>query len=327
MATTRESPAPGACGSGSSPSIRRRGRDGVEPGRVRLARTRPAVRRSAPVGWRSSRGQPPVPRYRHSRSRDRALGDDRSGHPRADRRRGRRTGGDGYSEAAVALSTSGNMLWAPSGSSAAAPERIRQLGVGGGGVLAPLAPPAVNFAGAGPARDPWPAPTASRCTAARRAPQANGPWRRTARQRTARTRPPARSAGSSTRRSRCSRRRRRSPRSSSQAASRARRQPSTRGRPPIPWYRRALRLGLRRRHERGQRRAHAEPRLYQRGRPDRDTDRHRRRRHLDRRSWTDTRMLRHGDSSARRRVSSASRPPASLHLLPGSVRSPTRAAR
>ena len=41
---------------------------------------------------------------------------------------------DGYAEAAVALSTSGNALWAPSGSSAAAPERIRQFGVGAGGV-------------------------------------------------------------------------------------------------------------------------------------------------------------------------------------------------
>jgi hypothetical protein len=60
---------------------------------------------------------------------------------------------DGYAEAAVALSTSGNALWAPSGGSAAAPERVRQLAVGGGGVLTPLAPPAVNYVVAGPARD------------------------------------------------------------------------------------------------------------------------------------------------------------------------------
>ena len=60
---------------------------------------------------------------------------------------------DGYAEAAVALSTSGNALWAPSGSSSTAPERIRQFGVGAGGVLAPLAPPAANYVVAGPARD------------------------------------------------------------------------------------------------------------------------------------------------------------------------------
>ena len=60
---------------------------------------------------------------------------------------------DGYAEAAVALSTSGNALWAPSGSTAAAPERVRQLALGAGGVLVPLAPPAVSYVVAGPARD------------------------------------------------------------------------------------------------------------------------------------------------------------------------------
>jgi hypothetical protein len=60
---------------------------------------------------------------------------------------------DGYAEAAVALSVGGDALWAPSaGGTSASPERIRQFGIGGGG-LTPLAPPAVSYVVAGPARD------------------------------------------------------------------------------------------------------------------------------------------------------------------------------
>ena len=64
---------------------------------------------------------------------------------------------DGYAEAAVALSVGGEALWAPSAAIATTgpppPARIRQFAVAGGGVLAPLAPPAVNYVVAGPARD------------------------------------------------------------------------------------------------------------------------------------------------------------------------------
>lgn len=63
---------------------------------------------------------------------------------------------DGYAEAAVALSIGGDALWAPSAAndlSIPPPERIRQFAVAGGGVLTPLAPPAVNYVVAGPARD------------------------------------------------------------------------------------------------------------------------------------------------------------------------------
>jgi PKD repeat protein len=64
---------------------------------------------------------------------------------------------DGYAEAAVALSTSGNALWAPSAAIVTTgpppPARIRQFGIGAGGVLTPLAPPAANYVVAGPARD------------------------------------------------------------------------------------------------------------------------------------------------------------------------------
>jgi|GEM_PF-2564581 len=60
---------------------------------------------------------------------------------------------DGYAEAAIALSTGGGALWAPSSTGGAAPERIRQFAVGAGGVLAPLAPPAVNYVVASAARD------------------------------------------------------------------------------------------------------------------------------------------------------------------------------
>jgi hypothetical protein len=61
---------------------------------------------------------------------------------------------DGYAEAAVATSVAGDALWAPSADGTTpAPERIRQFSIGAGGVLAPLAPPAVNYIVAGPARD------------------------------------------------------------------------------------------------------------------------------------------------------------------------------
>ncbi|MDP1849895.1 MAG: PKD domain-containing protein [Solirubrobacteraceae bacterium] len=61
---------------------------------------------------------------------------------------------DTYAEAAVATSVAGDALWAPSGGgTSAAPERIRQFAIGAGGALAPLAPPAVNYVVAGPARD------------------------------------------------------------------------------------------------------------------------------------------------------------------------------
>jgi len=61
---------------------------------------------------------------------------------------------DAYAEAAVATSAGGEALWAPSaGGTSAAPERIRQFAIGAGGALAPLAPPAVNYVVAGPARD------------------------------------------------------------------------------------------------------------------------------------------------------------------------------
>ncbi len=61
---------------------------------------------------------------------------------------------DGYAEAAVATSVLGDALWAPSADGTTpAPERIRQFSIGAGGVLAPLAPPAVNYIVAGPARD------------------------------------------------------------------------------------------------------------------------------------------------------------------------------
>jgi hypothetical protein len=64
------------------------------------------------------------------------------------------TPSDGYAEAAVATSVAGDALWAPSADGTiAAPERIRQFSIGAGGVLAPLAPPAVNYIVAGPARD------------------------------------------------------------------------------------------------------------------------------------------------------------------------------
>ena len=66
-----------------------------------------------------------------------------------------------YAEAAVALSTGGGALWAPSAAGAAlpaAPERIRQFSVGAGGALAPLAPPAVSYVQAGAARDLVPSP-------------------------------------------------------------------------------------------------------------------------------------------------------------------------
>jgi len=61
---------------------------------------------------------------------------------------------DGYAEAAVATSVAGDALWAPSADgTTSAPERVRQLAIAGGGVLTPLAPPAVNYVVAGPARD------------------------------------------------------------------------------------------------------------------------------------------------------------------------------
>jgi hypothetical protein len=61
---------------------------------------------------------------------------------------------DGYAEAAVATSVLGDALWAPSADGTApAPERIRQFAIGAAGVLTPLAPPAVNYVVAGPARD------------------------------------------------------------------------------------------------------------------------------------------------------------------------------
>lgn len=61
---------------------------------------------------------------------------------------------DLYPEAAVATSAAGDALWAPSAAgTSAAPERIRQFSIGADGALAPLAPPAVNYVVAGPARD------------------------------------------------------------------------------------------------------------------------------------------------------------------------------
>ena len=61
---------------------------------------------------------------------------------------------DGYAEAAVATSVPGDALWAPSADGASpAPERIRQFAIGAAGVLTPLAPPAVDYVVAGPARD------------------------------------------------------------------------------------------------------------------------------------------------------------------------------
>ncbi len=60
---------------------------------------------------------------------------------------------DGYAEAAVALAANGSALWAPSTGSARTPERVRQFAVGAGGALTPLAPPAVAYVVAGPARD------------------------------------------------------------------------------------------------------------------------------------------------------------------------------
>jgi hypothetical protein len=66
---------------------------------------------------------------------------------------------DGYGEAAVATSVAGDALWAPSAEgTTAAPERIRQFAIAAGGVLTPLAPPAVNYVVAGPARDLVPGP-------------------------------------------------------------------------------------------------------------------------------------------------------------------------
>ena len=66
---------------------------------------------------------------------------------------------DGYAEAAVATSVAGSALWAPSAAgTTASPERIRQFAIAGGGVLVPLAPPAVNYIVAGPARDLVPGP-------------------------------------------------------------------------------------------------------------------------------------------------------------------------
>ena len=69
------------------------------------------------------------------------------------------TPSDGYAEAAVATSVLGEALWAPSADGTApAPERIRQFAIGAAGVLTPLAPPAVNYVVAGPARDLLAAP-------------------------------------------------------------------------------------------------------------------------------------------------------------------------
>jgi hypothetical protein len=66
---------------------------------------------------------------------------------------------DGYAEAAVATSVGGEALWAPSADgTTASPERIRQFAIAAGGVLTPLAPPAVNYVVAGPARDLVPSP-------------------------------------------------------------------------------------------------------------------------------------------------------------------------
>ncbi|MEA2143036.1 MAG: hypothetical protein QOI64_1466 [Solirubrobacteraceae bacterium] len=66
---------------------------------------------------------------------------------------------DGYAEAAVATSVAGDALWAPSGGGASAsPERIRQFAIGAAGALTPLAPPAVDYVVAGPARDLVPSP-------------------------------------------------------------------------------------------------------------------------------------------------------------------------
>jgi len=66
---------------------------------------------------------------------------------------------DGYAEAAVATSVAGSALWAPSAAgTTASPERIRQFAIAGGGVLVPLAPPAVSYIVAGPARDLVPGP-------------------------------------------------------------------------------------------------------------------------------------------------------------------------
>jgi len=56
----------------------------------------------------------------------------------------------GDAEAAIALSAGGGALWAPSAGAGSSAGRIRQFSVGAGGALAPLA---VGFAVAGPARD------------------------------------------------------------------------------------------------------------------------------------------------------------------------------
>ncbi len=65
---------------------------------------------------------------------------------------------DGHAEAAVAVAAGGATLWAPSAGSASAPERTRQFSIGAGGVLAALAPPAVDYVVASPARDLVPSP-------------------------------------------------------------------------------------------------------------------------------------------------------------------------
>ncbi len=65
---------------------------------------------------------------------------------------------DGYAEAAVAVAAGGAALWAPSAGTASAPERVRQFSIGAGGVLAPLAPPAVAYVVASAARDLAPSP-------------------------------------------------------------------------------------------------------------------------------------------------------------------------
>jgi hypothetical protein len=66
---------------------------------------------------------------------------------------------DGYAEGAVALSPGGGALWAPSTNGAtSAPERIRQFSVAAGGMLLPLAPPAVAYVVASAGRDLIPSP-------------------------------------------------------------------------------------------------------------------------------------------------------------------------
>jgi hypothetical protein len=88
------------------------------------------------------------------------------GHWAIDQATGALTGGavqappsDGYAETAVATSVAGDALWAPSADgTTASPERIRQFAIAPGGVLTPLAPPAVSYVVAGPARDVVPAP-------------------------------------------------------------------------------------------------------------------------------------------------------------------------